>query len=165
MNFFQKYVFLKLVLFVFSFFVIQIFFNFFKILIQKPNIIINDNLLQVNRFLPKFKKQLLFNTNLKTYSSTNLAIDFYHKLKLNNFSSIQKHLYVTYCKNVQFTSPLQLLHNNFYWQMLHAELKQNKSQTIYLLNAYYDNRNAKTPIVVIIAESKRHLFVSQNKFW
>lgn len=171
----KKYLFLTIFIFI-----LLIVGNFISVLYQQSFLKLfnthqpKSSTSQLILFQRQLKAQLSYiqkkHIKHRQHLSTNLAIEFYQERKSYNYNSTkEQYINVKYCENVQLTSPLELLHNNFYWQVLKAPTfsttNQSSQSPIYLMNAYYDDRRTSSPIVLIIAESKRQLTVAQKRFW
>src|SRR5699024_3946815 len=98
---------------------------------------------------------------------SNLAATFFEQWDSANFGKdAVHHPKVQYCDQVKMTSPHDIKQNNLYWQVLLAEpynsTLQNQSMTLYLFNAYYDDRVKGKPAVKVITTTDQQVGVEKR---
>lgn len=120
----------------------------------------------------KWENQRIFD---KIEQESNVAFNFHYNWNLFRGSKLWRDrllepldsslMNVTYCENVQFTSPLGLHYNNRYWQVLtiHSVRAKRRKYELYLYNAYYDNRDGLN-VVRVISVTNQQQQIDQEHF-
>jgi hypothetical protein len=94
-----------------------------------------------------------------TEKESNLAINYWSEWKQFDSKNVWDIEDVLVC-NTEFPSPLSIKFNNIYWQ----SIINTQDLTIFLLNAYYDNRQS-TKKVRIIAVTDHYKVLERKKLW
>jgi hypothetical protein len=94
-----------------------------------------------------------------TEKESNLAINYWSEWKQFDSKNVWDIEDVIVC-NTEFPSPLSIKFNNIYWQ----SIINTQDLTIFLLNAYYDNRRS-TKKVRIIAVTDHYKVLERKKLW
>jgi hypothetical protein len=82
---------------------------------------------------------------MASQKDTNLALIYWSNWKKLDNKPNKLHANVTVCDDIELPSPHLLKFNNIYWQQMFV----NNNLTLYLFNAYYDNREQIKKVRVI----------------
>jgi hypothetical protein len=120
-----------------------------------------------NEFSNKFNFSNLFKQNVMsekeifdlTEKESNLAINYWSEWEKFDSKNVWDIKDVKVCKT-ELPSPLSIKFNNIYWQ----SIINTQDLTIFLLNAFYDNRQS-TKKVRIIAVTDHYKVLERKKLW